>query len=176
VALVIFLLLPAGGCRSTYVPPPQPPLAETTGLATPQYFDVVRAQCAPPAGWIPEPLKQDALHTHQLWLSPTRRTAYGVIHFNLPLPVSTDLALWGFLAQMKRTEGQATLLQKQSDANQNQLRFVAEGGQHRVRANLLVHGFEGWAIYAGTLKDDAVDAHELSLAENARDHTEIRPR
>jgi hypothetical protein len=176
VALVIILLLSACGCQEAHPAVSPTTTAALQGLAAPQYFDVIRAACSPPLGWLPEPLKQDPLHTHQIWVSPTGRTAYGVIHFNLPLPVSTDLALWGFLSQMKRTEGQATLLEKQPGPNQNQIRFVAEGGQHRVRANLLVHGFEGWAIYAGTLKDDAVDAHELSLAEKARDCTKVQPR
>jgi hypothetical protein len=172
----MILLLSVCGCQAARPAPSPPAIASTPGLAPPQYFDVIRATCAPPVDWLAQPLKQDPLHTHQIWLSPTRLTAYGVIHFNLPFPVSQDLALWGFLAQMKRTEGQATLLEKRWDSNQNLLCFVAEGGQHRVRANLLVRGFEGWAIYAGTLKDDAVNADELSLAEKARDCTKVQPR
>ena len=44
-----------------------------------------------PDGWTAEPLKKSGRHSHQIWLSPTGETAYGVIHFSLPLPVGPEL-------------------------------------------------------------------------------------
>ena len=43
-----------------------------------------------------QPLKQSDRHTHEVWLSPTGKTAYGVIHFKLPLPVGVNLVYWEF--------------------------------------------------------------------------------
>jgi hypothetical protein len=131
--------------------------------------------CIPPLHWKPDPLKQSSTHTHEVWLSPTGRTAYGVIYFHLPLPVGHDLALWGFLNQMRASEGEATLIEKKWDPNLGALRFVAEGGQYTVRTNLFVHGFSGWAVYAGTLRAYPVDQAELELAERAREDTAVGP-
>ena len=108
------------------------------------------------------PLKHSPQHAHQVWLSPSGHTAYGVIHFSLPLPVGPDLALFGFLQNMKMHEGEANLISKNWDADLSCLRFVAEGGVYRVRVNLFVSGFEGWAIYAGTLRGFPINADELA--------------
>lgn len=172
--LVTASILLAGGCRSA------PPLVRPTtqqlisnGLTVSSYVDAIQADCVPPAGWIAEPLKESARHKHQIWLSPTGHTAYGIIHFDLPLPVGTELVLLGFLNEMRRTEGTATLVEKKWDANLNGLRFVAEGGHYKVRTNLVVRGFSGWAVYAGTLQGNAIEPDELILAERARDHTAV---
>jgi hypothetical protein len=171
-ALVIAGAVLSGGCRGT---PTVSPVAArpVPGLSEARYFESLLARCDPPLGWSPEPLKQSGRHTHQVWLSPSKQTAYGVIHFSLPLPVSTDLALWGFLREMKRSEGGSQLLEKQWDANLDGLRFVAEGGLYTIRANLLVRGFDGWAIYAGTLRDGELIPDEIALAVAAREHTEV---
>jgi hypothetical protein len=133
----------------------------------------VNAMVAVPVGWHPDALKSNPQHTHQVWISPTGHTAYGVIHFKLPLPVGTDLALWGFLTQMKKSEGEATLLSKNYDNSIGGLRFVAEGGLYKIRAILFTSGFQGWAIYAGTLRKYPVNAEELREAESARENTRI---
>jgi len=136
---------------------------------------LLQAICVPPLGWKPDPLKRSSTHVHEVWISPSGRTAYGVIHFELPLPVGHDLALWGFLNQMRASEGEANLLEKKWDANLGGLRFVAEGGQYIVRTNLFVHGFSGWAIYAGTLRAFPINQAELELAERAREDTVVGP-
>jgi len=111
------------------------------------------------------------MHKHGVWISPSGRTAYGVIYFSLPLPVGHDLVLWGFLNEMRKTEGEATLLSKEWDDKLPGLRFVAQGGRYVVRTNLSVHGFHGWACYAGTLRNDPIVPEELAEAEYARDAT-----
>ncbi len=160
------------GCRAdrTSSPPvaTQPPF---TGLTTPQYVASLRATVAPPAGWTLGTREDSTAEGHQVWVSPTGKTAYGVINFSLPLPVGHDLVLWVFLNEMKRNEGEAKLLEKQWDPNQRLLRFVAKGGKYTVRTTLTVRGFRGWAVYAGTLTSDPVVPHELALAELAREHT-----
>ena len=50
---------------------------------------------------------------------------------------------------------------------------MAEGGQYKLRANLLRSGLRGWIVYAGTLRDQPVDAEELELAERAREQTRV---
>lgn len=131
----------------------------------------VQAYVDPPTGWVAQPLKTSPKHTHQVWIAPSGATAYGVIRFSLPLPVGTDLVLWGFLREMKRTQGEAILITKEWDKNIQGLRFVADGGVYRVRVNLLVDGWTAWAVYAGTRRDQEIVQNELELAEQAREHT-----
>jgi hypothetical protein len=146
---------------------------DTRGLSLPSYNPDVDAICDPPVGWKPDPLKSDDNHVHQVWLSPTTNTAYGVIHFKLPLPVGANLALSGFLSQMKKTEGDATLLDRHDDPSLPGIRFTARGGVYTIRANLIVHGWEGWAVYAGTQRGKPIDQAELDFAFRAREHTHV---
>jgi hypothetical protein len=146
--------------------------AASLGLSDPTYLESVDARVVAPKDWKIEPLKTSDRHKHQVWLSPSRNTAYGVICFRLPLPVGPDSVLhFGVLPELKRTEGEATLLSKSTDRNLPGVRFVAEGGKYLVRGNLLTGGWRGWMIYAGTLRAAAIDEPELKLAETAREHT-----
>ena len=70
---------------------------------------------------------------------------------------------------MRKTEGEATLLSKRWDSDLHALRFTATGGPHTIRSSLFVRGFDGWAIYAGTLKNETIEPAELELAERARE-------
>jgi hypothetical protein len=169
--LAVVMLLAFCGCHGGSGSAP-PPVSAAPGHPA-QLVDSVYAYCAPPDGWSPEPLKSSANHTHQVWISPSGQTAYGVIHFMLPLPVSHEAVLWVFMNEMKRTEGNATLLEKKWDPALGGIRFVARGHMYTVRTNLLVRGFDGWAVYAGTLSANPVQADELTLAEDAREHTEV---
>ena len=119
-----------------------------------------------------DPLKQTKNHAHQVWVSPTGHTAYGVIRFSLPLPVGPDTVLWFFIREMRASEGEARLISKRRDPQLKGLRFVAEGGRYVVRANLTTRGLRGWAVYAGTRRDREILPSELSLAELAREKTE----
>ena len=123
---------------------------------------------APPQGWTLDPVKRTSQHIHKTWISPTGHTAYGVIRFRLPIPVSDDLALWGFLREMRRTEGEAVLLEKTPGFpladGLKVLSFTAEGGRYRVRTLLVTRGFRGWCVYAGTLREQPVQEHELDTA------------
>jgi len=133
----------------------------------------LRAMVDPPVGWKPEPPKVSPNHRHQVWLSPTGDTAYGVIYFSMPLPLGLDTALWGFLHEMQKTEGEANLLSKFYDNHLPGFRFEAEGGLYRIRCNLMVGGFHGWAVYAGTLRAHPVNQPELRQAEAAREQTRV---
>ena len=55
------------------------------------------------------------------------------------------------------------------------MRFTAEGGDYRMRINLICKGFRGWAVYAGTLRTEAEVPAELHLAEVAPDRAEWSP-
>jgi hypothetical protein len=172
-ALMTLMVLPAlAGCQSR-----SPVLATDRsfvfceGLDDPQALAEVQAIVVPPAGWTPDPLKQSSRHTHQVWISPSGNTAYGVIRMRLPLPVGPDLVLWGFMNEMKRSEGEGRLLAKEDDDTLPGLRFIAEGGRYRVRTNLITSGRTAWAIYAGTLRGKPTDQAELHLAERAREST-----
>lgn len=175
--LAVMLPLAQGCCG-----PPKPNLtriraawtaSDTRDLTLPNFDSDVVAVCDPPVGWKPQALKITANHVHQVWLSPTGATAYGVIYFKLPLPAGLDLALTGFLKQMKVMEGDVELLSRRDDATLPGIRFEAEGGIYRIRANLIVEGWEGWAVYAGTLRARKVIPNELDIAVRAREHTSV---
>jgi hypothetical protein len=175
---VIALLAICGGCAHQNRVDPKQINAQftgptTRGLTTPFYDPDVQAFCDPPIGWKPDALKQNATHVHQVWHSPSGATAYGVIHFKLPLPVGENLALQGFMAHMKETEGEATLIERHDDPQLPGIRFVAEGGKYRIRANLIVGDWEGWAIYAGTFVHQKPVESELDAAIRAREHTRV---
>jgi hypothetical protein len=172
-AILLATTVVTAGCHQHHVPSAPAFDPVQAGLTPPDYVDQLDATVVPPAGWKPDPVKSSSQHIHQVWLSPSGRTAYGVIHFMLPLPVGHDLALWGFIREMRRSEGDAQLLAKRWDPNYRLMRFVAQGGKYVVRANLLIRGSQGWAVYAGTLKNDRVEPDELELAEVAREHTRI---
>jgi len=162
----VFLSLTAG-CHHYYRPRAiQPPMA---GLRPTTPNDDVQAMVTPPIGWVPQPLKFSDRHTHQIWLSPTGDTAFGAIRFRLPLPVGPTLLLGRFLSEMRRVEQSATLLDKQDDPELPGIRFMAESSIHRVRVNLITHGFRGWAFYAGTTVGKVENPVELELAERARE-------
>jgi len=172
------VLIGAGSCASR--PHPHLPTTgiswgsgDTVGL-TPPFFDRdVEALCDPPVGWIAEPLKKNSMHTHQVWVSPTHHTAYGVIRFELPLPLGEDIALDGFISHMKSTEGSAELLSRTDDPNLPGLRIVAKGAKHTIRANFMVFGSIGWAYYAGSNNGSPVDEKEMAVAVRAREHTQV---
>jgi hypothetical protein len=150
-----------------------PGFYHAVGLREPMIVGSVMAQCAPPEGWKPEPLKQSDRHTHQLWVSPSGNTGYGVAHFNLPLPLGVNLVHFALLHEMKKYEGRGVELSCKSDPSLPGLRIVAEGGKYKVRVNLICKGFDGWVVYAGTIRTAPENAAELELAERARENTVI---
>jgi hypothetical protein len=117
VAALVFLLI--GGC------------AHSTRVAARD----VDAICFPPRGWKLDPAAAASDHVHRVWVSPSGLTAYGVIYFTLPLPVGADLALWGFLGEMKRNEGDSSLLGKQRDGqrlrSKRRARFITSAAASR---------------------------------------------
>ena len=144
------------------------PLAQPVGMAE------LDAVVVPPAGWRADPLKRSRNHAHQAWISPSGNTAYGVIRMSLPLPfIGPDVILPRFLNQMRETEGEARLLSRRNDPALPGIRFIAEGGQYRLRANLITRGFRAWTVYAGTLRAKPEVPQELQVAEVAREETRI---
>jgi len=170
-AAFLFLCIVHTGCAHRGPSPTTQAIADPDFV--PEYVESVDARAVIPVGWHPDPLKSSQAHKHQVWISPTGRTAYGIIHFTLPLPIGHELALLGFLDNMQHAEGEVTLISQQWDPNIEALRFVASGGLYMVRTNLFVRGFEGWAIYAGTLRNQPIETSELALAEKARERTQI---
>ena len=141
------------------------------GLNDPTVVEPVMSRCTPPLGWKQEPLKSSDIHTHQTWLSPTGHTAYGVMHFKLPVPCGINIVHWQFLREMKKRTGEATELSVREDPVLPGLRFVCEGGQYKMRVNLTADGFDSWAAYAGTIRQFPEEPAELELAEKAREST-----
>lgn len=144
------------------------------GLSPAGANEAIRAVVCPPVGWEAEPLKSSERHTHQVWLSPTGATAFGVSHFGhfLLFLASDDAVLNEVLKGMRESSGTTQLIERHKDAALGGTRFVADAGPYRVRANLIRRGNEGWVIYAGTVLDRPVNSQELDLAERARELSE----
>ncbi len=179
----VVLLVAVGvlvSCRSHRpVPPVEPALAKSLGLQPPREIEAVDAIATPPQDWPAEPLKSSEKHAHQVWLSPTGDTAYGIIHFTLPgiaaiISVPNDWVLDGYIREMKKDQGDARLISKQRDRELPGTRFIAEGGLYRTFNNLIVSGKHGWVIYAGILRAKPVNDEEFKLAEEAREQTQIK--
>ena len=145
------------------------PAAFQQGVTQPHEVPELEAMCGPPKGWVAQPLERDSKHTQQVWISPSGRTALGVIRFDLPVPATDKIALWGFVQEMKRREGQGKLISKKPLPEG--LAFVAEGGKYRIRGTVVTRGLRGWVVYAGTLLQEPVEVDELELAVQARDNT-----
>jgi hypothetical protein len=176
--LTILLGVGVVGCQSkyanipAYVPSTQP--LSATGLTGPTHSPLVDALVAPPAGWVQDEPKTSDKHSHQVWKSPTGATAYGVIHFGLPLPVPASWVLPSYLSAMKESEGEATVIgQPLKDDALPGIRFTVDCGDYRMRTNLICKGFGGWAVYTGTLRDRPEVPAEVELAERARDKTQV---
>jgi len=168
------------GCQTKYShiavyhPATQPLAVAPLQIEEPESVPEVDALVTPPAGWIADPIKSSEQHKHQVWKSPSGKTAYGIIRFSLPLPVPATWVLDPFLNEMKKSEGEANLIgQPLRDDALPGVRFTAEGGDYRMRINLICKGFRGWAVYAGTLRKEAEEPAELRLAEVARDRTKV---
>jgi hypothetical protein len=183
--LALAMLVWAGGCAQnrsvgatsvslSTLPATEP--ADSSGLLPPQPMQAIQTLSPVPVGWTPDPPKHSPEHDHQAWISPSGRTAYGVITFHhWLLPFASDaLVLEKFLDTMRQSEGEARLIVTPiRDPSLDGLRFVAEGGLYTVRGNLVTHGTRGWVVYAGTLRNQPVMPDELKLAERAREQTVI---
>ena len=148
------------------------PVAEMAGLSATVVDPDLQAIVSPPAGWKADPLKVTDRSWHRVWISPTGDTAYGVIFIKLPLPVGSDLALMGFMMEMKKTEGEGKILDKRRDET-GALRYTAENPQHTIFARLFTEGWLCWIAYAGTLTGKPVNVEEVLLAARAREATII---
>ena len=171
---IVSLAIIGVGCASSRQPDPRPTAQTATfhdELSEATDLPELDARVVPPLGWHIDPVKNSDRHAHSVWVSPSGSTAYGVIHFTLPLPVGEEIALRGFLSEMKRSEGEARLLSKNRDGER--LRFIAEGGKYRIRGILLTKAFQGWAVYAGTLRSASLAVDELALAVQARENTAL---
>jgi hypothetical protein len=173
-APVLLLPLVLSACNGKhYVARTTQPTTPVTGLSEGYPVEIIQAIVTPPVGWKQEPHKVTPRSEHDIWLSPTGDTAYGVLFIKLPLPVGANLTLDQFLKEMRKREGEANLLEKKDDPEIDGIRFVADGGIHKIRAKLLTRGFRAWVIYAGTLHGKPERSDELQLAERAREATII---
>ena len=174
-AVPLTLLVAAASCCPAPVQPAPVPSTRpvSAGLPAPVADPLLFAIVVPPIGWKPDPPKVSDNHRHQVWISPHKSTAYGIIVFKLPIPAGPGLALWGVMREMKKSEGEANLIDRHDDPALPGIRFVAEGGRYVVHGNLTTDGLRGWVVYAGTLRARPADEPELKLAEQAREATRV---
>lgn len=164
------LLVMLTGCRSDG-PAPFAAASEVAAgpLVDAEYDADLRARCRPPREWQPKPLERLPRSVQRVWVSPTGRTAYGVIHIRLPLPLGPDLVLWRFLAEMREVEGEGRLLSRERRGGD--VHFVAESTKYRLSARLHTAGRSAWVIYASVLRDQPVDQAEFPVAQAASEST-----
>lgn len=178
IVLLPSLLLAGCGAKPS-APAKTLPTTQAALLTEPQYVESVRATCRPPAGWSAEPLKKTKSSEHQIWISPSGDTAYGVLNVRhlLMALASNERILHEFLDGMLKTEGAADLLEKSPDPHiaggRGGIRFIARGGTYTVRANLTSTGRNAWVWYAGSQTGKPVREDELRVAEFARDQTVV---
>jgi hypothetical protein len=142
-------------------------------LADPEWDPDLQALIAPPLGWQPSVMPNQLNAIHYLWISPSGKTAYGVIRFSLPFPAPYEPVLWVFLREIRKKEGHAALLAKSYTPGRRSMSFTVEGGRYTIRTTLVLRGLSGWMTYAGTLREHPVEPGELQVAETARDKTEV---
>jgi hypothetical protein len=162
------------GCCSPNIPlqPPTTQSLSAIGLSDPYPIPQVDAVVAPPAGWRADSIIAESDNTHQVFVSPTGDTAYGIIHFKMPLPVPASWTYPSFLSNMKERAGEATVIvPAQKDDTLPGLRFTVDSGDYRMRINLICKGLRGWSVYAGSLRARPENVREIELAERARDAT-----
>jgi len=151
-----------------------PTTLQADGLIRPTFYAELESVSRPPAGWRVDRAKAASDHFHQTWVSPTGKTAFGIVYFKLPFPVGHDLAFrYGFLREMKKDQGEVKVLERSWDGQIDGIRFIVEGGLYKLRSAFYVRGTQGWTVYAGTLRGQPEDAQELNLAESAREQTLI---
>lgn len=162
-----------GDAPAPLTPATAPAGMPAAALADAEWNAELQAMIVPPVGWQPSVLPGSFNAVHQVWISPSGRTAYGVIRFSLPFPSPHDPVLWVFLKEMRRKEGQADLLEKRWDRERRGLRAVIEGGRYTIRTTITIRGLSGWMTYAGTLREAPVEPEELHHAETAREQTRV---
>ncbi len=154
------------GCASKKIPPVPPEQKN-------YFISELQTYIVPPVGWSKPDIEHGDDYVRYVWVSPTDGTAVGVIRFSMPLPVGYDIAVWGFMEEMKAREGSAELIQQSWDIESQAMRFVADGGLYRVRVKMIVSGFNGWAIFAGTKTDRPINEDDLKKAIIARDSVRV---
>lgn len=170
-SIVLGLIAPLAlstGCAS------RPTAAASTQPATApanlRTFNTFSATIDVPEGWRYELTSSSDRHEHVTWISPNENTAVGILFFKLPFPVGHELAFkYGFIAEMKRKEGVADVLEKHWDPEIQGLRFTVRSRYFHVEAKFFVRGLRGWAFYAGTRLNNPVDPAELETARTVRE-------
>lgn len=174
------LVIASSGCAKKYKRPPRTPGTATAASATSPAtrpvleFEKFFAEIDPPADWRYEVTSLSDRHEHVTWIGPGNNTACGILYFRLPWPVGTELAFrYGFLEEMRRKEGVATVLFKQWDDEKECLRFTVDSKQFHTEGNFFVRGWEGWMIYAGTRLGEPVNEAEFETARRVREAAEF---
>ncbi len=177
--MFVSLLAVAGGCAKKYKRPPRPMAVAGADEVVPttqpiREFGKFFAEIDPPADWRYELTSTSDRHEHVTWISPGNNTACGIVYFRMPFPVGHELAFkYGFLAEMRRKEGKADVLEKHWDPQIQGLRFIVESRFFHVEAKFFVRGSEGWAIYAGQRLNNPVNEDEFETAKRVRENADF---
>ena len=169
------------GGRSTLRESERPAANAVADLGEGYFEERSESFVVPPTGWVLDKAKVEEDNSHLVWLSPTGDTAYGVIYFKAPafiswLPKGRYLhgkVLDAFMDEFRKDQGESTLLSQTWDDKLDAMRFVAEGGLYKIRPILRVRGRNGWAVYAGTLRERDENAEELAVATQSREVTRV---
>lgn len=141
-------------------------MIDFSGLKPAEHFEIVKAQAAPPAAWRQLEPKRRALYTDQQWRSPSGRTAVGVAHVRMPLPLNSRALLWFAKGQYTKQGDDGRLIGQWVD-DLGRSWFEAANNKYHVRGFIVTDGFEAWIVYTGRKTTEPTDMSEIALGARA---------
>lgn len=139
---------------------------DDTGLSEPMPVQDLKASASLPNGWTALRLQKAALYSHQQWRSPSKRTAVGVTHVKMPLPLSTKALVWMAMGEATKRVNDGKIIRRWNDALGREW-FEAENEKYRMTGYVMTRGFDAWINYFGYRTTEPQEPAEIELATKA---------
>ncbi|HEX2971245.1 MAG TPA: hypothetical protein VHP11_02860 [Tepidisphaeraceae bacterium] len=160
------------GCQLTTVP--QQAMVEhhqqinASDLDLPIEIQPLKAHVALPAGWFPLGLQKATLYSHCQWRSPTKRTAVGITHVPMLLPLSTKALVWMAMGEITKRVNDGKIIRQWTDEVGRQW-FEAENSKYHLTGYVMTRGFDAWINYSGYRVGEPKEESEVALAIKSLD-------
>jgi len=168
----IFLLAIVAGCQMSTVPAArlvaQRQLVDERGLCGPMAVPDVSVTASLPLGWIELKTQKTLLYTHQQWRSPTKRTAVGVTHARLLMPVGMPVIEWMVMGEVnKRSKDGKVIRDWRDDLGRHW--FEVENTDFHITGYLMIRGCDVWVNYWGYRAREPIEPADIKLASQSLD-------